>query len=384
VSGVRRDRRLLLVALVSGLLIWSGVASFGGEPANAAGPLVTGRWRVQPTPSAPTGWSILQAVSCARATSCVAVGYRLGDEGVYAGLAQRWDGSAWTQSPMHADDDEVFNAVSCAATTFCIAVGNAVGYMYPSPIASSWDGQAWTDMHGLHRDVGYLSAVSCTSVRFCAAVGGTGQDFDPLMQIWDGTRWRARLFGTGPEDQLNGVSCASTTFCLGVGDSSGRNSMIALRWNGRTWHWQKLPKLRHGIGLAVVSCPSTHWCIAVGYDMYGHSGAMAILDWNGKSWHQQPLPVRLHGGQLSGISCVSKFQCLVVGWPSLVRRNGQWLSTRPATPAGTDGDPTAVDYPSVRQCVAVGSYGRPGSDTLWTLAETYTWPWMRRGLNRAR
>jgi len=371
---------MLVVALLSGLLMWSGLVGLPGPAAHAAGPLVTGRWQVAPTPSAPTGWSMLESVACASATQCIAVGSRLTAEGTWRPLAQRRDGSAWTTMQMPAEDGETLSGVSCGSATFCVAVG-AVADMYAWPVAARWDGHAWSTVTGLSDDVGGLSAVSCVSARFCAAVGTTGQDFDPLMQTWDGTRWRAESFGTWPEDELAGVSCASATSCMAVGHSgSNQNSMIALHWNGRSWHWQKLPKLPGDVGLTAVACPSTRRCVAVGGDQRGRNTSAAILTWTGKRWHGRVLPAWLRGDALTGISCRSATQCLVAGWPALVLRDGAWLSTWPAQPSGSSGGVDGVDCPPTRarQCVAVGLYNRLGSDVLRTLAEVYTFPLSRR------
>ena len=76
-------------------------------------------------------------------------GRGLGPAGISRPLAERWNGHAWVIQPaLHPAGASLseLNAVSCATATSCLAVGTipAVGSSMGTPLAESWDGSAWT------------------------------------------------------------------------------------------------------------------------------------------------------------------------------------------------------------------------------------------------
>ena len=104
------------------------------------------------------------------------------------------------------------------------------------------------------------------------------------------------------------VSCVSSTFCMAVGYNS--NGAVALSFNGTSWATQTLPP---GIGkLSDVSCTSSTWCVAVGSPPVTQTNASGVLlVWDGHTWASQPSPVAVN--QLYGVSCVSATWCVAVG-----------------------------------------------------------------------
>ena len=83
-------------------------------------------WSVLATPSISGSMGAwFQAVSCATATGCNAVGANLNSSGVEVTVAEKWNGSAWTikSSPNPGTATQSFLlAVSCVPTA-CSATG---------------------------------------------------------------------------------------------------------------------------------------------------------------------------------------------------------------------------------------------------------------------
>ena len=100
------------------------------------------------------GGDILNAVSCASATTCTAVGTK-----VY-----RWNGRHW--SVQAAPIGGELTGVSCPSTDACTAIGSRI---------DTWDGRRWSTVQiprpadAVARE---LTAVSCPSRATCVAVGG--------------------------------------------------------------------------------------------------------------------------------------------------------------------------------------------------------------------
>jgi hypothetical protein len=128
----------------------------------------------------------LLGVSCTAATACTAVGSYHDLGGMNFPLAERWNGTSWAlQSPQFpvSASGTVLNGVSCASATACMAVGDAVPPTSSAnsrvTLAESWDGATWTlgnAANPLGAAESSLNGVSCLSATVCTAVGW-----------WDGT-----------------------------------------------------------------------------------------------------------------------------------------------------------------------------------------------------
>ena len=129
-SARRRFRYRLAASLACTTLVTLTVAT-SATPADAA-PSTSQTlaeswngiaWTLQPTPS-PNGGSELDVVSCPATTNCAAVG----DEGgASATLTEAWNGAKWTvvPSPSPGLAKNIVDGVSCASATGCLAVGLA-------------------------------------------------------------------------------------------------------------------------------------------------------------------------------------------------------------------------------------------------------------------
>jgi len=82
-----------------------------------------------------------------------------------------------------ADRELVLQSVSCASNTACLAVGS-LGL--EAPYAERWNRGKWSVIAApIAAGVSRLSSVSCIRPGACYAVGGS------LMQYWNGSTWSA-------------------------------------------------------------------------------------------------------------------------------------------------------------------------------------------------
>lgn len=262
-------------------------------------------------------------------------------------LAERWNGRRWSiQHPVNLggwarDGGGVtwLNAVSCATATDCTAVGSYFGptsYPGAGTLTEHWNGKRWSVQKTPTSDDSNasLSSVSCPSLTSCVAVGGTQKR--PVAERWTGTRWsRVRIPepAQSTDALLTAVDCASVRACIAVGAFTTHRVVpgtpvavtgMADRWNGKTWTVRRIRALTgHGLdsGASSVSCASTHVCMAVGQG--------ATVELKGTRWSAEiPSPLGL-----TGVSCPSQRTCIAVGGAIAGRWNGtRWASQPIANP----------------------------------------------------
>src|SRR5215472_1813433 len=99
-------------------------------------------------------------------------------------------------SPNVPNSGNFLNAVSCASARFCVAVGAHVGKAQGAvshPLIETWNGTRWSIAAAPSVPRGELFGVSCPSATACAAVGFTtppgGGNSSTLAERWDGTQW---------------------------------------------------------------------------------------------------------------------------------------------------------------------------------------------------
>jgi hypothetical protein len=281
-----------------------------------------------------TAQGILESVSCATASFCVAVDY--------SGNALTWDGSSWS-SPQSIDPNGLYS-VSCPSASFCAAVdgsGNAL----------TWDGSSWSspqsiDPYNPNTAQGILESVSCPSASFCVAVDNSG-----YALTWDGSSWSSPQ--SIDPNGLYSVSCPSASFCAAVDQGGG-----VLTWNGSGW---SSPQSIDPNGPPeAVSCATASFCAAV-------DGDGNALTWNGSSWSSpqsiDPNPSGTGLGViLSSVSCATASFCVAV---DLVGNAFTWngsswsgpLSIDPYNSSTGQGNLTSVSCPSASFCAAVDGDG---------------------------
>jgi hypothetical protein len=341
-----------------------------------------GRWRREPARN-PIGVarSTLQSVSCARASLCVATGY-----GGPHTLAERWNGQRWvidsTPSPSTAGGiASVLDGVACPAAATCLAVGGSYNASFTpvAAIAERWNGSAWT-MSPVPLPAGaqnpWLTSVACPAPSSCVGVGfwttSTGVS-RTLGERWNGSAWTMIKQLPSPHESgpsLNGVSCASATACMAVGaylNNAGTFVPFTEQMVGTTWTILNTPDPdpSEGTVLTSVSCVSSSACTAV-----GQAGPATLAEhWDGTSWSLIPThdPTGGQGSLFQGVSCTAAQRCTAVG-VDLSRDTGPltlaevWNGVRwthqptPVIPGAGDLDNPVVDCPTRHGCVMVGGY----------------------------
>ena len=172
---------------------------------------------IEPSPD-PQGskTSILQGISCASPTSCVAVGEDRDAGGSTGTLVERWDGSSWSIDPAPTLPGGLQD-VSCSSRNACLAVGGSEGRSGGDGLAEAWDGSTWTAV-----PAGWpMRSVSCLAADWCVGAGGDSTAHAAFAAIWDGARWLLE-YPVSPSDssdnpkEMYGVSCGSSG-CTAVG-----------------------------------------------------------------------------------------------------------------------------------------------------------------------
>ncbi len=153
------------------------------------------------------------------------------------------------------------------------------------------------------------------------------------------------------------VSCVSSTFCMAVGYNS--NGAVALSFNGTSWKRQIVPS---GVSaLRSVSCASATFCMMLGGDSNNND---ITLSFNGTSWKRQSLPSGV--SSLSPVSCASATFCEAVGLdsnynPIALAFNGSTWKMHLISSGDSysnslfDFTSNSVSCPSSTFCMAVGS-----------------------------
>jgi len=288
-------------------------------------------WTIK-LPASPSGaqGSELNGVSCPSASACIAVGTYADSTGKILSLAERWNGTSW--SLLHTVNPSggthiVLQAVSCAAATACSAVGsykNGSGILVT--LAEVWNGSTWSVQttnppSGAQQSI--FLGVSCTATSACTAVGDYTSSSGALLTLaerWNGNTWALQSTpnpGGGTLSLLNSVSCTSATACMAVG-ASGTSPSVTLTeiWSGSAWAIKASPTVSGAQGsvLQGVSCTSASACNAVGD--YNKTGTQTLIEhWNGQKWTVQPAPTPTDAQSsfLSAVTCASATQCMSAG-----------------------------------------------------------------------
>ena len=258
--------------------------------------------------------AVLAGVSCATASSCIAVG----------GRAVDFNGSSWSRS-LTIKPSEFLSAVSCVRPTFCTAVDNLGD-------AWSFNGESWS----LPQNIDFsriVQSISCTTRDFCVAVDDSGDGL-----YYDGNHWSVQdIDSTHP---LVDVSCVGRSLCIAV-DYQGN----ALAFTGGPWSDPVSIDPSHV--LTGVSCATIHFCTAV--DDAGNATVFT-----GGSWlpPQKIDPSRI----VEGVSCVSERFCIAVddAGGAMISDGDTWSHPLTIDPSRTLERIACV---SVHFCVAVDNGG---------------------------
>jgi hypothetical protein len=189
-------------------------------------------WALQTT-RIPTGATAtaLTGVSCVAATGgCLAVGHYDNSSGEKLTLAEGYYGPVYgwlvvtTPNPVGATSS-LLEGVSCASGTLCIAVGSSSTSTATQTLAEGWNGSSFALQTTVNpgATLSALTGVSCASTTACTAVGydmNTSSITVTLAEGWSGTSWSAQTTpnpSIATASLLYGVSCPAATTCTAVG-----------------------------------------------------------------------------------------------------------------------------------------------------------------------
>jgi hypothetical protein len=155
-------------------------------------------------------------------------------------------------------DAHVLEAVSCASRSFCIAVdkrGNAIVF----------NGKTWSTPKAVAPSAAYpvgLDSVSCPTKTFCAAGGSSGAEH-AVLATYNGKTWSAprRIHFTG---NLT-VSCDTPAFCLALNGLIGL-SAYAFDHGKLVGPWATDPNVLNDASPVWATCPTTHFCATLDSD----------------------------------------------------------------------------------------------------------------------
>jgi hypothetical protein len=233
--------------------------------------------------------------------------------------------ASWTVAPGTVlPNPGLTSGISCPTTAGCLLVGQQAGSTSTGLAAD------WTASTSTFTQIATASTtaapvrVSCPSTTWCMDVG-----YDDSGTV---TVPHAESFSTVVTDtsmvappssvyaKAIGVSCVSSSDCwaVGFGRTATQDSGFIEHWNGTAWSNVSFtpPSGTLASSLSDVSCPSSTYCVAVGwYERNGQPRQTLAEVWNGTAWTAQTTanPVNFSGSQLLGVSCDSSTRCMAVG-----------------------------------------------------------------------
>jgi hypothetical protein len=275
------------------------------------------------------------------------------------------------------------NAVSCAAAGDCVAVGYSATSSGASALIETLGTGGWAlatapQVPGSYVDE--LQGVSCPSASSCVAVGYyqlKGGSEQTLVETLANGTWAVATSpnqGTG-NNQLDGVSCPQTGACVAVGsyESGTTSRALAEELYGGSWVSTTAPDAGSGGNvLKGVACPSVGACVAVGYDNDAGTDRALAEELSGGAWSVAPAQ-DVGGGlnQLTSVACASSTFCTSVGtfrtaagiYQNLIETQGAggWAPLAHSPDANfSNNELAAVSCSSPASCIAVGHYNSKG------------------------
>jgi hypothetical protein len=350
----------------------------------AAPAVAAAAWTIVPCVDPSPAVSTFAAVSARTCNDAWAVGTYQGPnrhDGKVM-LAERWNGSTWSQvpTPNVSFFDEKLLAVSAASATNAWAVGstNQTSFATTNPIAAHWDGSAWSIVTtpattGSAKSI--LDGVVDFSGTNAWAVGKSRTGL-ALVEHWNGSTWT--IVGTPnpapPAGEtmagsvLTGISATSPTDMWAVGSFSTVAGTVANTYtltehfNGLNWTVvpspdpaprSRLNGARQVLKAVTAVGSGNVW--AVGNTIDTASGSFLpdkslILHWSGTAWSVVASPD--HPGEedeLLGVSAPSASDVWAVGdfvdrttsTPTAKSLTLRWTGTTWSTvtsPNGSSGD----------------------------------------------
>jgi hypothetical protein len=292
--------------------------------------------------------SSLDAISCATATDCYAVGSSYdgalalggtnGSDPQQHPLIAHYNGAVWrfVAAPKLSG---ALSGIDCVSEERCVAVGGQPhGVEGSSTLIEQFNGTSWSVVASpnqippastaLNTSTGdlitsnWLSAVSCANASNCLAVGGTSslptnerqaQDF-PLSETYEGSEWQVAPVSNSWSGSLTSDSCVDSS-CFSVGLVEGiplppqkASGQFTGLYVPHSWRRLDAPEAS-GTGVAGVACLSIRECFGVGGDQENQPYA-AVL--SRESWRTVPVTPTTANASLWGLACLHS-RCVAVG-----------------------------------------------------------------------
>jgi ferredoxin len=400
----------------------------GGDPVGLLLSQTAGVWNGSAAAVLPGGASPypnvnLTSVSCASVGGCAAVGDYVDGGDDQQGLLVNYRRGVWRAgvrvalpAGAAANPQVTVNAVSCAAAGYCTAVGsflNTAGN--PVAFAISESDWLWGTAQALvlapaapATGSSSLAAVSCTAIGDCTAIGwytDAAGAVQGLLLTDSGGQWLPgveAVLPTTPAAQPNvtlaSVACSGPGTCAVVGEyDDARSSQQGLLLSQNDGSWTvgvQAPLPGNALGtqattLNSVACTGAGYCTAVGQytDSSGSFQGLLLAQDDG-SWQpgvEAVLPAGAASNQdvtLDSVACVAYQTCVVAGnyfssHPSglvLSEISGRWkLPLNVRLPAAAASNPYAalnsVACVAGTYCSIAGAYVDNGGNSQGTLLD---------------
>ena len=292
-------------------------------------------------------------------------------------LAAPWQG-AFVASGLPAPVQSL-QAVSCANALRCWAVGSSVATSAaPSGpvIAASANGGATWKVQPLPTGIGYLADIACGTTKACTAVGQAGgPGVGPgviLTTTNGGAAWTSQTVPAGTTD-VTAVSCTAAVRCTALGTVAGH--VTTLTPGGAAGAWIPGGPLPPAASVATsLACTDRLHCWATASNTTDPSHAVGSIDTTvdgGATWIPQTVPSGT--GAINSVDCVSvatrsnasTVTCTAVGTTSTVlngTRTGQGIVLTSSGSAAWTSEPVPPSVADLLDiscgagpCVAVGA-----------------------------
>ncbi|HEX9990429.1 MAG TPA: S-layer homology domain-containing protein [Chloroflexia bacterium] len=191
------------------------------------------QWNVVPSPNANGRFHSLQEVVALSADDVWAVGYHdvITGPTMLQTLVEHWDGTLWSIVPspnVPSSDNQLFG-VDAVSPNDVWAVGASGGMVggNPKPLAQHWDGTQWTisPISSSSTNISWLRSVSAAASNDVWAVGE--KNGSTLVEHWNGLQWsqvNSPNSGSGA-NRLRSVVTLSQGELWAVGDYNGTSNL---------------------------------------------------------------------------------------------------------------------------------------------------------------
>jgi len=254
--------------------------------------------------------AVLDDVACSSAGSCVAVGHYLSTPATFPanqGLIETLSDGRWTdeEAPLPkkvSGKFTILNAVACPTAGSCVAVGVAPTVRDADPSGSqglveTWRGRRWIATTaplptGGQADTSSLSLLDCPAAGACVAVGastGPGELYQPMFERLTKKKWTATYVpvpGDGAPGMAPGISalaCPAVNACAAVGEYQNTDNLyqgLIETLSAGTWAPTPAPLPANASAVEdqasavlALACPAAGDCLAGGSyaDTDGHT-----------------------------------------------------------------------------------------------------------------